>query len=177
MKHARRTFERLALLVLLVGGSGTLVAMFLGTADVIGTQVFLTPVPGALEITESIIVLIVFGGLAYAQMRNNHIRVEIFYDFAGPRTKAAMDCFAYLMAMIFFGLLIWQAINELLFSWEINEATLGIVRIPLWPTRLILAVGTALLLVQLAIDLLEAAHRLFKDNDNRDSFPKDEIAE
>jgi TRAP-type C4-dicarboxylate transport system permease small subunit len=177
MKHARRTFEQLALLVLLVGGFGTLVAMFLGTADVIGTQVFLTPVPGAREITESTIVLIVFGGLAYAQMRNNHIRVEIFYDYAGPRTRSAMDCIAYLMALIFFSLLIWQATNELLFSWEIGEATLGIVRIPLWPTRLILALGTALLLIQLVIDLIAALQRFYNNGDDRDSLPYEEIVE
>ena len=63
-----RIVERLALIVLLVGGLGMLFSMFLGVADIVGTQVLLIPVPGPRELTESTMVLIVFGALAYAQI-------------------------------------------------------------------------------------------------------------
>ena len=45
--------ERLSLSILLIGGAGMLTAMFLGAGDVVGTQFFGWPVPGAKEITES----------------------------------------------------------------------------------------------------------------------------
>ena len=170
MTLGKTSFEKLALTVLLIGGFGTFVAMFLGTADVIGTQVFGKPLPGALEITESSIVLIVFGGLGYAQIRGSHIRVELVYTHLGPRSKAAMDSFSHLMGLVFFSLLAWQGVNELLFSWRIGEATFGIVRIPVWPTRAILVLGTALLLVQLLIDLATSLRALFLSAPTADQY-------
>lgn len=74
----------------------------LGAADVVGTQFFGRPVHGALEITESTMVVIVFGALTYAQIRRNHIRVELFYTRMGPRMQGAMDAFADVMAIVFF---------------------------------------------------------------------------
>ena len=66
MKFLSHIVERLALAVLLVGGRGMLMSMFLGVADIVGTQILLIPVPGPRELTESTMVLIVFGALAYA---------------------------------------------------------------------------------------------------------------
>ena len=90
MKIIRKILERMALIVLLIGGFGMLASTFLGTADVIGTQVFGQPVHGALELTESTMVVIVFGALTYAQIRRNHIRVELFYTRVGPRAQACL---------------------------------------------------------------------------------------
>jgi TRAP-type C4-dicarboxylate transport system permease small subunit len=79
--------------------------------------------------------------------------VELFYTRAGPKGQAAMDIFADLTGMLFFGFLLWQAYNEAIFSVQIDESTFGLIRIPLWPARIILASGTALLILQLMVDL------------------------
>lgn len=159
MQGLSQVLERLALGVLLVGGVGMLLSMFLGTADVIGTQMLGYPVPGALEITESTMVLIVFGALTYGQIRRRHIRVELLYTRLPPRGRAALDILADLCGLLFFGLLLWQGINEAEFSMQIGEATDGLVRFPLYPARIILAVGTALLIVRLVLDVIvDAGH-------------------
>jgi len=152
--------ERLASAVLLLGGMGTLAAMFLGTADVVGTQFAGQPVAGTLELTESTMVLIVFGALAYTQMRRAHIRVELVYAHVGPRARAAMDVLADLAALLFFGLLLWQSMGEATLSWRVREATVGLVRFPLYPARWTLVVGTGLLLAQLGLDLLQDVQRV-----------------
>lgn len=154
MQLISKILERLALAVLLVGGIGMLMSMFLGTADVIGTQVLSQPVPGAREITESTMVLIVFGALTYGQIRRSHIRVELLYTRLPPRGRAALDILADLCGLLFFGLLLWQAINEAQFSMQIEEATDGLIRFPLYPARIILATGTGLLLVRLVLDVI-----------------------
>ncbi|MCR9175405.1 MAG: TRAP transporter small permease [Alphaproteobacteria bacterium] len=156
----RESLRRVALVILLLGGIGTMAAMFLGTIEVVGTQMLKTPVPGALELTESTMVLIVFGALAYAQIRRGHIRVELIYTNMGPRVQAAMDVFANLAAMVFFGLLLWQSYHEAIYSLQIGEATVGLIRFPLFPARLILSVGTALLLLQLVLDMIVDIRRI-----------------
>ncbi len=162
MNRLTHLLEPVALGILLVGGLGLIISTFLGTADVVGTQMFGVPVPGATEITESTMVLIVFGALTYTQIRRSHIRVELLYMRAGARGQAAMDVFASLMAVLFFSLLLWQATHEALFSIKIDEATFGLVRMPLWPARIVLAAGTALLILQLLLDLVADLDRLVK---------------
>ncbi len=149
-----KVLERLALALLLVGGAGVLLAMFLGTADVVGTQFFGWPVPGALEITESTMVLVVFGALAYAQIRGGHIRVELVYTHVRPRGQAALDVLADVAGLVFFGLLLWQAIGEAVISWQIDETADGLIRFPLYPARWILVIGTALMIARLILDLI-----------------------
>lgn len=160
MKTLSEALRRIALAVLLLGGVGTMAAMFLGTVEVIGTQMLRTPVPGALELTESTMVLIVFGALTYAQIRRNHIRVELIYTQMGPRVRAAMDVFSDLAAIVFFSLLLWQSYNEAVYSWEIGEATVGLIRFPLYPARIILCLGTALLILQLILDIIVDIRRV-----------------
>ncbi|MBT5895647.1 MAG: TRAP transporter small permease, partial [Rhodospirillaceae bacterium] len=107
-----RILERLGLTVLLIGGAGMLMAVFLGTGDVIGTQGFGRPIAGTRELTESTMVLIVFGALAYAQIRRAHIRVELLYTRLSARGRTAMDIVAGIAALGFFGLMCWQAVGE-----------------------------------------------------------------
>ncbi|MEM9357357.1 MAG: TRAP transporter small permease [Pseudomonadota bacterium] len=155
-----KIIERLALVILLIGGLGLLMSMFLGVGDVIGTQFLASPLPGAKELTESTMVLIVFGALTYAQIQRSHIRVELLYTRMGPRGRAVMDVIADIAALLFFSLMLWQAINEALFSIQLKEATVGLIRFPLYPARIILAAGTALLIVRLLIDLLQDLQRV-----------------
>lgn len=160
MARLASVLERIALFILLIGGVGMLAAVFLGTADVVGTQFAGQPVPGALELTESTMVLIVFGALTYAQIRRAHIRVELLYTKVGPRARVAMDILAELAALVFFSLLTWQSIGEAEYSWSIDEATVGLVRFPLYPARWILVIGAVLLIVQLLLDLYRDLRRL-----------------
>lgn len=162
MPQLSTLLQKSALVLVLLGAVGMVSSMFLGTADVVGTQFLGTPVPGALEVTESTMVLIVFGALAFAQMQRAHIRVEILYGYAGPRTKAFMDAVTHLVALVFFALLAWQGYGEALYGWEIREATLGYIRFPLYPARWLLVLGTALLLLRLALDLISDLARMWR---------------
>lgn len=160
MKLVSKIVERLALIVLLIGGTGMLFSMFLGVADIVGTQVLLIPVPGPRELTESTMVLIVFGALAYAQIRRAHIRVELVYFQMPPRVRAVMDVITDLAAIAFYGLILQQAIGEAQYSLQIGEATVGLIRFPLWPARFILAAGCALMILQLVLHMIEDLIRI-----------------
>ncbi|MCB2127222.1 MAG: TRAP transporter small permease [Rhodobacteraceae bacterium] len=154
MSKFARTLEHLAFGAVLLGGLGLMVSMVLGVGDVIGTLLG-SPLAGALEITESTMVLIVFGGLAYAQIRRRHLRVELVYLLAGSWLRSVMDIVATLAALVFFGLLSWQGWREAMFSLTISEATTGIVRLPLFPARFALVFGAGLMVAQLVLDLIE----------------------
>ena len=154
MAALRKISERLAFLCVMLSGVGLLACMFGGVADIVGTR-FGHPISGVFELTESAMVLIVFGGLAYAQLRRRHLRVELLYLKVGPRLQSSMDILTGLSGIVFFTLLVWQGINEAVYSWSIGEATSGIVRFPLYPARIILVIGSILLIAQLCFDLVD----------------------
>jgi TRAP-type mannitol/chloroaromatic compound transport system permease small subunit len=154
--------SRVALGLLLLGTVGMIASMLIGVADVVGTKFLDYPVPGTLEFTESTMVLIVFGALAYAQERRGHIRVELLYVHAGPRGKSLMEVVTHVVAFAFFALLVWQGVGELRYSWEIREATMGTVRFPLYPARFLLVLGAVLLLLRLALDIVGDLGRLWR---------------
>jgi TRAP-type mannitol/chloroaromatic compound transport system permease small subunit len=162
MSELRRWVQRLAFGLVLLGSVGMMLSMLICVADVIGTNFFDWPVPGTLEITESTMVLIVFGALAYTQEKRGHIRVEILHGYMRPRVKSLMDAVTHLLAFVFFALLTWNSIGELSYSWEIREATMGTIRFPLYPARSLLTAGAALLVVQLALDVVLDFGRMWR---------------
>ena len=162
MQRFRDKVQRLAVGMVLLGSIGLMLSMLICVADVIGTNFFDWPVPGTLEITESTMVLIVFGALAYTQERRGHIRVEILHGFMSPRIKSLMDAITHFLALVFFVLLGWYSIGELTYSWELKEATMGTIRFPLYPARTLLTIGVALLIVQLALDVIMDVGRMLR---------------
>jgi len=173
MKRFNQPLQSTALGLLLLGAVGLIMSMVLGFADVIGTKFLDYPVPGTLEFTESTMVLVVFGALAFTQSKRGHIRVEIFYNYGGPRTRALLDAFTHLIALLYFGLLCWSGIQEAIYSWEISEASMGTIRFPLFPARALLAIGTALLLVQLVIDIASDLARAVSGDEGKSAPPPD----
>src|SRR5919106_3417060 len=160
MRWAGAWLAKVALGLLLLGTVGMIASMLIGVADVIGTGFFNWPVPGTLEFTESTMVLVVFGALAYAQERRAHIRVELLYGHAGPRGQSFMEAVTHIVAFVFFALVAWQGLGELGYSWEMKEATMGSVRFPLYPARFFLLLGAVLLLLRLALDIVQDVARL-----------------
>src|SRR5437763_13540640 len=147
MRRCAEILRRLAVGLVLLGSIGMMLSMLICFADVIGTNFFDWPVPGTLEFTESTMVLIVFGALAYTQEKRSHIRVEILYALFGARVQSFLDLLTHLVALLFFCLLAWYSFGELSYSWEIGESTMGTIRFPLYPARLLLSAGAVLLIV------------------------------
>jgi TRAP-type C4-dicarboxylate transport system permease small subunit len=135
-------------------------SMLLGTGDVVGTQVFNQPVPGATEAISNLLVVIVYGALPYVQRRRGHIRMELLYANVGPRAKAAMDLVTSAVALAFFSFLLWQAIAEASWSWSHRQTEMGLIRFPVYPFKAALAVGVACLLLQLVADMIADLQRL-----------------
>jgi len=162
MRWLEANMRRLAVGMVLLGSVGMMASMLICVADVIGTNFFDWPVPGALEITESTMVLIVFGALAFAQEKRGHIRVELLHGHMSPRVQSAMDLATHLVALAFFVLLAWYSFGELSYSWEIRESTMGTIRFPLYPARLLLSAGAVLLIAQLTLDVVADARRTWR---------------
>jgi TRAP-type C4-dicarboxylate transport system permease small subunit len=129
-----------------------LMMMLVGAVDIIGTWLFRQPVPGAYEITEAFMVSGIFLALAAAQMLGHHIRAEIFRPVLPIRVSHALDRVGFFVMFVFFAFVTWYGWLEAADAWRGGEFASGILKMPVWPPKLALAIGATAMAVQSLAD-------------------------
>ncbi|WP_297623190.1 TRAP transporter small permease [Nocardioides sp.] len=77
-----------------------LAVMFLVVANVVGRRFLDQPVPGAQELVEVGIAALVWLGMGHAQLRGDHIIVDLLFHRAKPRVTALVDALAYALCTL-----------------------------------------------------------------------------
>ena len=149
-----RLFERLSLQLGTLSGFATLAIMIAVTVDVAGRFFFNSPIPGANEFSELLLVAMIFLGLAAAQQQRQHFAIEIAIQHLPPTARRWVDLVSLLISLAIVGLLAWLSAKQ---SWTAmlqDEASYGLIAFPIWPARMVLAFGLGLLGVQIVLDIL-----------------------
>ena len=118
---------------------------FLVCADVIGRVVFNSPVRGTPEIVSGSIVMICFLQAGFAIRSGGMINADFLLVRLPARVQSYVMGVAALLGVAFFALVCWGAIDPALHAWNSNEFEgEGAMRVPSWPARFIVVIGTAL---------------------------------
>ncbi|MFC1914348.1 TRAP transporter small permease subunit [Chloroflexota bacterium] len=107
---------------------------------------------GTTELSQLALVTIVFFGLAYTQSLDENIRTDVIYCRLKPEYQLIAKCvytFCGFLIMGFITFCAWQFAYE---SWRTGEYEWSILRLPLWPPKMILFGGSLLITIQLAIE-------------------------
>jgi TRAP-type C4-dicarboxylate transport system permease small subunit len=83
------------------------------------------------EISVFLMVVMTFAGAASMAMRDQHIRIEFFYESGPPNRQAKLKAFAACITAVFFGLLAYLFFKVVLDEMKYNETTMGL-GIPRW---------------------------------------------
>ncbi|MGR3714871.1 MAG: TRAP transporter large permease subunit [Shimia sp.] len=107
------------------------------------------------------------GAAGYALLRGVHIRADFLYRTWSPKTQATVDATLYmafyLPAMLFFT---WVSTEYWLKAFLVNETAADSTWAPiLWPARLAMPVGAALLFLQGFPELFRAFHQMGKERE------------
>ncbi len=124
-----------------------LVLAFLLTAEVITRALFSVSIRGLYEIAELLIVVVVFLGIAQAEVAQNHVRMSLLTDRLPGRSKNVVRGSALVLAGGFLG---WMFVALAMKAWESfasGEFKVGLLNFPVWPSRAIVAFGIGLLVV------------------------------
>ena len=118
---------------------------FLVVADVIGRGVFNAPVKGTPEIVSMSIVIICFLLAGYAVQSGGMIYADVLVSIFGIRVRAFAQLLSAVLGVMFFGLIVWGSYEPTLHAWMSGEYEgEGALRIPVWPARVIVLVGAAI---------------------------------
>jgi TRAP-type C4-dicarboxylate transport system permease small subunit len=136
------------------------VMIFPTTVDVFLRYVFNAPLPEMFQLTEFMMVGVVYLAIAYVQQLKDHIKIEIATQWMPQKGQNILDLFGYLVGLFIFGLITWQTGRQAWEAWDTQDYTMGIVQFPLWPAKSILPVGIGLFCLRLFVDLLIGIYKL-----------------
>jgi len=116
--------------------------------EIIRRFVFNAPTIWANEATVYLSALGYLLGGAYSLYYKAHVRVDIFYLKFSPRKRAILDVITFFFTFIYLGSLIWVGS---IYSWEsvrVLEKTGSPWNPPIYPLKVAIPLGAALLLLQ-----------------------------
>lgn len=135
-----------------IGTAFIAIIMFLTVADIIGRMAF-QPIIGALEISELMLIIAVFGSMAYCQLHRNHVSIDMVVSRFSQRKRYVINSIMYLGFLVFCTLMSWR-----LFDYGISEiggrATTAL-QLPVYPFLFVAGAGAALISLNILMSLLE----------------------
>jgi len=146
--------ETLILRLGIVSGFATLLITIVISIDVGGRAVFSAPLHSSTEISELLLVAMVFFGLAAAQQNRQNYAIDILSRHFPPAMQRVVEAVGYLFSLAVVALLAWLSTRQAFSSYERGEAGFGIVAFPIWPGRFVLSLGLWLLALQFAFDTI-----------------------
>lgn len=141
----RRISDQAAKFMMIMAAVWAFILTFVILADIIGRFVFNNPLNGVREIVANSIVIIVFLQAGYAIRSRSMLSADFLVNLFPPWLKRITLAFGYLLGVAFFALIIWGGWRFAIDSWVGGEFEgEGALRVPSWPTRFIILIGSAL---------------------------------
>jgi TRAP-type mannitol/chloroaromatic compound transport system permease small subunit len=110
-------------------------------------------IPGAINLEEFFMVLVVFLALAYTQSVGGHVRVELLIPHLRGRIRTGINALALFLALGITCLITWQGWIMAWDAWVIKQYTHGTPHLPIYPFKFVVAFGGVLLCLQLLVHI------------------------
>jgi TRAP-type C4-dicarboxylate transport system permease small subunit len=160
-------------MLLLAAAAIILLLGFLVCADVIGRSVFNSPVKGTPEIVSMSIVVICFLLAGYAVQSGGMIYTDAAVRIFGNRGRAFSQLLSAILGILFFGLIVWGSGEPTMHAIASGEYEgEGALRVPAWPARVAVLVGSALVVFTYILIGISAAARLVTGRAEPDARPQ-----
>lgn len=132
--------------------------MVLTTIDVTGRYIFNSPLMGAFEITEYLILILVFSFLGNAQSYNVHVSVDLFFNRFPQKVRFVAELFNHIACFAFTVLIGWMSILKSMELKEVGEASPNL-QIPDYPFVYFLVAGCIVLSLEYFSDIITTIAR------------------
>ena len=137
------------------------VAMFMVAAllsltviDIIGSKLRM-PIPGGYDITGFILLLVCAFGIAQAEVRGRHIRIDIFLLRFPERIKGVFGVFSNTISAAIIALLVLTSVQYGFYTYNFRVVTLDLL-MPHFPFVFVIALGCVPLVLVLIQEIFES---------------------
>ena len=129
--------------------------------DVFLRYVLNKPILGSYELTEFMMVILVFASVGYTMTVKAHVVVDLVITRLPQRAQALFECITSLIAFILFAIVTWRNVLQAGIVWRRHDVS-GELYIPISPFFLFVALGVAVLSLVLAVHFLQSLARVIK---------------
>jgi len=144
-----------------MGGNMALFLIMFGvSADALLRYTLNRPITGTLEGVELLLVFAVFLSLARTQAERGHIAVGLLSERLAGKPRAALKALTAFLGLLLFGAVTWATGAMAFRSWKMGEYSAGLIAFPIYPSRLLVSMGSLLLFLQLLLELGRAMTEL-----------------
>jgi len=152
-----RLTDRITKSLMVLAAFWAFVLCFITLADIIFRALNL-PLQGTKEIIANSVVIIVFLQIGFAVRSRSMLGADFLVNVFGPNTRRYLTVFGFLLGALFFAILFKGAIDPALRSFANGEFDgEGALRVPVWPTRFTILIGSALAVINyLALAAIES---------------------
>lgn len=147
----------LTLTMLALSGIAICFIALLATADIIAVNLLGSSIASAIEMQEASAAVAIVGAMAAVQAGRANIEVDLITGLLPPRARRMTEALAGLCGVVVFGVLAWQGGKLALHSWDFGELNHGFVDFPIYPFKILVALGFAIATLQFVRLLLASA--------------------
>lgn len=158
--------------VAVFAGVMTFAIMVVIDVNVVTRRVFNWPLPAGVEVTQSLLPAVIMLPFGYALLRRVHVNTVVFTSRLPLRAARGLHVFWMIVGAVLFAAVTYGTYNYAMRSFAMNEQVWGAtIQFPMWPSKMVIAVGTALLSGQF---LLEAVRTLILRDEDPREIPDEE---
>ena len=97
---------------------------------------------------------------AYTLIRNDNVRVDLLLNTGSARRRALLDLLNFSFLILWGAVLSWEAFWFFEDSWRFGEVDESALRHPMWPVKLAMFAGVALITLQGVVEAVRAMIRI-----------------
>lgn len=155
----RRAVQRAAGTLGVLAALCVVLMMFATGADVVQRGLTGRSLAGVQEVTESLIVAVVWLGFAWAQMTREHVSVNLMTQRLGRRAAAVARLAGQGFVLVLASWMTWRTGVSAWESFVTGEVRFGLLQVPMWPARAAIPLG---LIVFVAVVLVQAREHVLE---------------
>ena len=135
--------------------------MILTILDVVLRKLLSKSILGTVEVTEFLLVFVIFCTLAITEITNGHVKVDLVMKCFGERAQGIVDLFTQLTCFILTILITWSTLiySEKLRQYQEVSQDIGL---PIFPVIYVVAFGCAVLALALLMKFIGASIKAVK---------------
>ena len=127
------------------GAGIVIIGLGLMTVIQVGMRATYKAPSGVIEISELMLVAIIFFAIAYTQTVRGHVRLELFIDMVRGRKRHLIEALYLVVFLVVFGIITVQSGKSAWIALKVGDVHGDILKVPVWPAKAAVALGSGFL--------------------------------
>lgn len=151
--RVRDAYGRFLYFTGILSGVVLFVMMWLIDVNALSRKIFNAPLPAGVELTQSLLAVAIMLPFGYVLVKREHVNTVFLTSKMSPAVNRWLHFFWMMIGFFLFAAIAYGTYQFALRSYMMNEQVWGAtIRFPLYPAKLAVSIGAALLCIQFLFD-------------------------